>query len=107
MSRKKISIELNDKNVEENLAKVVNTMSRLRMEALSNKDFSDKQRDEYFHLVYRLASSMEALVNKDDINRMDFLLKRIDKDGRLMWYDFSQEDYWKRMNQILLRRLTP
>ena len=97
-SRSRLTIELNEEDVQKDVAKVVSAMSKIRGEASVNTLYTDKQKDEYLHLSYRLASAVKGIASQDTIDRMDSLAKEMDKDERLVSYDYFQENYWKKHN---------
>ena len=94
----RVEFELEDKDVREDLGKVINAMSSIRNEAVKNQVVSPQQLDEYLNLSYRLASTIEALSPPEVIKRMQFLVENADKDQRLLEYDYLQENYWNKHN---------
>lgn len=89
-------IELEDKDVERDLTKILGAMALIRAEAVQNRQLDDGQRDEYLHLTYRLASGMKALADEKTVNKMQLVAERLSENPQLQNYDPFQEDYWDR-----------
>lgn len=97
-----INIELGDNDVKEDLVSIINAMSKIRAEAVKDKNFSDGQKDEYLHLVYRLASGIKAVADEQMIKRMQIIADRLNKNKSLSNYDPMQDGYWRdRENKFL------
>ena len=84
---KTVTLELEENDVQEDIVKVLESMSKIRSAALVDNKLDEKQKDEYLHLAYRLASGIEALADNSLLGKMDSLVKIVDKDKRLLRYD--------------------
>ena len=95
---KTVTLELEENDVQEDIVKVLESMSKIRSAALVDNKLDEKQKDEYLHLAYRLASGIEALADNSLLGKMDSLVKIVDKDKRLLRYDYLQDNYWRKNN---------
>jgi hypothetical protein len=95
---KKMEIELKDEDIEDNLVKIIKSMSKTRAETVSNSEFSDKEKEEYKHLAYRLASCLESLADGNDglLDVMKDIVAKADENQLLLSYDAFQEGYWRK-----------
>ncbi len=91
-----MTIELGEKDVRDDLPKIINGMSQMRTEALRDRKLTDEQKDEYLHMAYRLASGMQAITDGTMIKRMQVVAERLNKNPTLLQYDPMQDEHWKK-----------
>ena len=101
----RLTVELDEQDVKSDIVKIIDSMSKIRLESLKNSQLSDEQKDEYLHLTYRLTSGIAGLSDQKLIERMEYIIKSMEKDPRLLHYDYMQDNYWKRDNQKFNRTL--
>lgn len=100
-----MSLSLEDSNVQEDIAKIIQDMSRIRTETIVDRNITDKQKDEYLHLASRLAAGIEGLSTQPMVERMQWLVGKIDKDRSLFSYDPRQDQFWMRKDKEFIRKL--
>lgn len=100
-----MDFDLTDKDVEKNISRILESMSAIRREAMKNNALSDDQKDEYLHLTYRLASSMEPLASESTLARMNSVAKMAGADDNLLYYDPLQSTYWKSRKPAFVKTL--
>ncbi len=110
-----IQLELQENEVREDINTILDAMHKIKTEAHANavnkkagslQDLcDDKTKDEYLHLTYRLASAIKGI--SDDLldSRMKKVVDCMEKDARLIRYDYCQEEYWKDENKEFSRTL--
>ena len=91
-----VEVELEEKDVHEDVLKAMEAMSKIRNETIANRNITDEQRDEYLHLAYRLASGVEGIADNDLIDKMQKIGDKIAKNPLLIKYDPLQDRYWQR-----------
>ncbi len=91
-----INIELEDKDVRNDLLEVVNAMSKMRAETIKDRKLTDEQKDEYLHMSYRLASGIKAIADEPMTKRMQTVADRLNKNPTLLKYDPMQDGYWRK-----------
>ena len=91
-----VTIDLEERDVKEDMAKVVNAMSRIRAETIQDRNITDEKKDEYLHLSFRLASGIEAVADELMVQRMQAVAEAMNKNPALLNYDPIQDGYWKR-----------
>jgi hypothetical protein len=100
-----MTIELEEKDVRKDMSKIIRDMSKIRNEALKNKKLDDEQKDEYLHLTYRLASTMQAVADENMIQKMQTLTDRLSKNSILSKYDPIQDKYWQNKEKKFIQNL--
>lgn len=92
----KIDVVLEGVDTKTSIASIVNAMSLIRREAISDKEISEDQKDAYLHLTYRLASFMEVMAGENDntARKIDEIKGFLRKDSDLVFYDSLQHRYW-------------
>jgi len=91
----KVDIEFSEGDVNENMAKIMDAMERLRISQQTNKELTSENKNEYLHLAYRLASCVEALSDKEMVEKMNEVVKQFDNNPIFFGYDFSQDNFWR------------
>ena len=71
---KHVTLELEEADVQSDIIKVTDAMSRIRAEALHNEKLTDAQKDEYLHLTYRLASGIEGTADSKTVKKLEHCL---------------------------------
>ncbi len=92
---KYMAIELKDRDIQEDLPKIVKDMSQIRAETIKDRELSSKQKDEYLHLTYRLASGLKAIADEQMTRKMQIIANKLTKNSSLLKYDSMQDAYWK------------
>jgi hypothetical protein len=92
---KRVKIELEEEDVRGDISKAIKSMSRIRSEVLSNNTSTRRQEKQYFRLTYRLASGIYALANEKLVDKIEKIVESMNENESLIWYDHSQENYWK------------
>jgi hypothetical protein len=90
----RLTIELEEKDIKKDLASIIEAMSRIRFEAIGNRNIPDETTEQYLHLTQRLAADMRALVTPSMIDNLQFLARSMDEDDALLFYDSMQDRYW-------------
>lgn len=93
-----ISVELEDDDVRKSLFQTLTAMDLIRNEAITSQ-LNEEKKDEYLHLTYRLASNLKGLANETVIEKMNFVVNELSKNGKLMDYDITQRPYWLKTNK--------
>ena len=91
-----MTIELEEKDVRNDLPDVVNAMSKMRAETIKDRKVTDGQKDEYLHMSYRLASGIQAIADEPMTKRMQIVADRLNKNPTLLRYDPMQDGYWRK-----------
>src|SRR3989344_2216598 len=91
-----MTIELEEKDVKGDLAKVVRSMSQLGAETIRDRKLTDAQKDEYLHMTYRLASGIQAISDEQMVKRMQLVAERVTKNPSLLQYDPMQDGFWRK-----------
>ncbi len=91
-----VDIELTPQEVHEDLVKVVESMNKIRFESINNKQVSEKQKEEYLHLTYRLASCIEAIASEEIVDLMQKSIDIMNTQKDLINYDPLQDGYWNK-----------
>jgi hypothetical protein len=91
-----MTIELEEKDVRNDLPEVVNSMSKMRAETIKDRKLTDQQKDEYLHMSYRLASGIQAVADEPMTKRMQVVADRLNKNPTLLRYDPMQDGYWRK-----------
>ncbi len=91
-----MTIELEEKDIRNDLPEVVNAMSKMRAETIKNRKLTDAQKDEYLHMSYRLASGIQAVADEPMTKRMQVVADRLNKNPTLLRYDPMQDGYWRK-----------
>ena len=91
-----MTIELEEKDVRNDLPDVVNAMSKIRAETIKDRKLTDEQKDEYLHMSYRLASGIQAVADEPMTKRMQVVADRLNKNPTLLRYDPMQDGYWRK-----------
>jgi hypothetical protein len=109
--RQQVHIDLEEGDVIRDIADVVDAMQRIRFETEETGKGSNSQRDEYVHLVHRLASSIDGLANDDTDSGekvkslVGIAYKEFKSNQSLMQYDPRQDTYWQHKNQLFVTSL--
>src|SRR3989344_1559420 len=91
-----MTIELEEKDVRNDLPDVVNAMSKMRAETIKDRSLTDQQKDEYLHMSYRLASGIQTVADELMTKRMQVVTNRLNKNPTLLKYDPMQDGYWRK-----------
>ena len=102
---KVVVLELEDKDVEGDISKIIKSMSEIRAETMTDRKLSDTQRDEYLHLAYRLASGIEGIADNGMFSKMQRITKILEKNNILLSYDPLQDGYWKKREKEFVQTL--
>ncbi len=102
---KTVVLELEDKDVEGDISKILKSMSEIRAETVTERKLSDAQRDEYLHLAYRLASGIEGLSDNGMFSKMQRITKILEKNNVLLSYDPMQNGFWKKREKEFVQTL--
>src|SRR3989338_11521055 len=94
-----MTIELEEKDVRNDLPDVVNAMSKIRAETIKDRKLTDEQKDEYLHMSYRLASGIQAVADEPMTKRMQVVADRLNKNPTLLRYDPMQDGYWRKQER--------
>lgn len=89
-----LSVVLEEDDVRADLVSIVESMRAIRQEEVKDGEVSDQAKDEYLHLSYRLASTLEGLMNDTTIPKMQKMVDIIKKDPFLRTYDALQDSFW-------------
>ncbi len=95
MARDKLTIELKEQDLRNDLDAVMKAMSAIRKENLRKEKITPETKDEYLHLTYRLASLIERLSDKAMLSNMKTVADHVNKNPALLSYDYSQEEFWQ------------
>ena len=101
----KVDIEFSEGDVNGNMAKITEVMERLRREGQATGELSYEKKNEYLHLAYRLASCIEALSDKEMVEKMNEVVKQFDKSSLFFAYDFAQDNFWRENEQEFSKNL--
>src|SRR3989344_5633272 len=104
-AHKVVVLELEDKDVEGDVISVLNSMETIRREELVSNRIGDNKKNEYMHLAVRLASGIEALADEKTLEKMDFVVKQLDRNPALMAYDYLQDGFWRESEPEFTRSL--
>jgi hypothetical protein len=100
-----IDLELSDSDVQQDLGAIVRDMSALRVETMTQRKFSDEQKDAYLHLAYRLASGLKALADDSTVSKMQYVAETLNSVPQLMEYDPLQDGLWRRKQRRFVENL--
>ena len=100
-----ITLELEDKDIREDISKIIEAMSKMRAEATKDKGITKKQADEYLHLTYRLASGIRAIADKTLFEKMQAIAGAMERNSALLSYDPRQDGYWQKKEKRFVRTL--
>ena len=59
----RLTVELNEQDVQQDLHKIISAMGLIRNEQLTKNGICDENKNEYLHLTYRLASAIGGLAD--------------------------------------------
>ena len=96
-----VRIEIEEKDLQQDAAQIMETMSALRTAAKQGKPKKSDE-DEYLHLTYRLASILE---NMDVTNDLQTIIAETNANPLLMQYDVQQDLMWRNRNPVFSKTL--
>lgn len=102
---KQMSVNLEDNDINNDMNAIIAAMAKIRAEASTDKGISDKQKDEYLHLTYRLACGIKATADETTLTRMQKIASTLDRNPKLMAYDPRQDGFWKQKESAFIKTL--
>ncbi len=88
-----------------NLAKLIVSMDEIRTASLNTQNCSADQKDKYLNLATQLADRIRVASPQELVKQMQVLLAELGKDERLMKYDPTQDNFWKKKNPNFSKNL--
>lgn len=89
-----LSVELEEQDVHASMVHIVESMNLLRKEELKEDSVKDEVRDHYLHLTYRLASTLEGLIDDHSSSKMQEVAGCLRANPALLHYDVFQDTFW-------------
>lgn len=105
MDPSQVHIDLEESDVIRDIADVVDAMQKIRFETEETGKGSNSQKDEYVHLVQRLASCMDGLTDPKITSLIKTVVKEFDKNPQLLEYDPRQDAHWMKRNPSFVTSL--
>ena len=88
-------IEMTDKDVQDNIISILDSMERIRKESITNLGAGDEQKMDYLRLTGELASCLKTFMEGNKLEgHINALISLVDSDSLLRNYDHSQNDFW-------------
>jgi hypothetical protein len=102
---KHMTIELGDEDIHSDVVSILDSMSSIRQEQLTDNRVSDETKNEYLHLTCRLASCMQATADDGLRDKMQATFDALVGNAALMTYDYSQGSFWRRVDPNFSKNL--
>ncbi len=90
-----ITIELEEKDVQQDIVTIINGMEAIRQEQIADRNITEEKKNEYLHLTYRLASAIEGIAEEGLVKNIQKVVDAIEKNPELLCYDYLQDCFWK------------
>ena len=88
-------VEMTDKDVQDNLISILDSMERIRKEGITNLGASDEQKMDYLRLTGELASCLKTFMEENKLEgHTNSVCSLVDSDLLLRNYDPSQDNFW-------------
>ncbi|MBI5066169.1 hypothetical protein HZA97_08090 [Candidatus Woesearchaeota archaeon] len=101
-----IQVELNEKDVRENLVSILNGMQRIRQESITNLGATDEQKTDYLRLTGELAGCVKTLIKENNLQKQfEEITKSVENNLLLRSYDLLQEKFWQEQNPEFKQKL--
>ena len=101
-----ISLTLSEEDVQQDFLTNLRAMHALRQEALSSRFSLEKEGlNDYLHLAYRLASSLNGLAEGEMRAALQELVGTFNQDPDLLDYDPRQEAFWQASHPAFCRTM--
>ena len=91
----RLTVELDEQDVQQDLHKIISAMGLIRNEQLTKNGICDENKNEYLHLTYRLASAIGGLADIPLLEKTEGIFTAIDNNPALLSYDYLQDAFWR------------
>ena len=86
---------MTDKDVQDNIISILDSMERIRKESITNLGAGDEQKMDYLRLTGELASCLKTFMKGNKLEgHTNALISLVDSDSLLRNYDPSKNDFW-------------
>jgi hypothetical protein len=93
---KTLDLVLEDTDVRKDMSVIMESMAKIRAEAIQDIEIPSAKKDEYLHLAYRLASGLKATLDDSRRQKLNVVASKLDKNPTLLAYDPAQDGHWKK-----------